>query len=91
MTVACKRGFSKPKFLCENLSPSFSLSYTITKKTKRAFYDTKVIETFESPEAFNYNVLLRVFSDGVLFTILRDSARRAILLMKNKKYQKSYM
>ena len=33
--VAWKRSFPRPKFFFENLSPSSTLSYTITKKPKR--------------------------------------------------------
>ena len=33
--VAWKRSFPRPKLFFENLSPSFTLSYTITKKLKR--------------------------------------------------------
>ena len=45
-----KRSLSRPKFFFENLFPSCTLSYTITKKPKRVDLGAKVIEGPEAPE-----------------------------------------
>ena len=44
VTGSMKTRHLKPKYSFENLSPSPTLSYTITKKPKRVFCSTKVIE-----------------------------------------------
>ena len=41
---------SKNKVLISKFSPSPTLSYTITKKTKNVFYDAKVFEGPKPPE-----------------------------------------
>ena len=61
---------SRTKFLYENLYPSPTLSYAITKKSKRFFCDTKVIKGPKPPEGSNDRVLFRTLRDGVLFRIL---------------------
>ena len=53
------------------ISPSPTISYTITKKKKRVFCDAKVIEVPEAPEG-PLRVLFRFHSDSVLFRFLSD-------------------
>ena len=48
--VAWKRDLTRSKVSYECLSPSPTLSYTITKKKKIGFWDAKVIEDSEAPE-----------------------------------------
>ena len=52
--VVWKRGLLKPKYSFENLFPSPTLSYTITKKPKRVFCSTKVIQVPEAPESLHW-------------------------------------
>ena len=70
--VAWKRRFPRPKFWYENLSPSPSLSYTITKLQKRVFCGAKVIKGPEAQEVFIERAFFRFLSDRVLLRILRD-------------------
>ena len=80
---------SKTKFSYACLSPSPTLSYTITKKKRRTFCDAKVIEVSEAPTGslrvlFSFHsdkVLFRFFSDRVLLSVLRD--RDPILMVLN--------
>ena len=48
--LTLSRKITRPKFLYEKLSPSRTLSYTITEKSKRVFYGAKDIEDHETPE-----------------------------------------
>ena len=46
-----ERGLPRPKFSLKNLSPLTTLLYTITKKAKRIFCDTEVIDGPEAPKS----------------------------------------
>ena len=66
--VAWKQDLPRPKFSYENLSPSATLSYTVTKKWKSFF-----IEGFEATKGPHFDrVLFRFHSDSVLFMFLSD-------------------
>ena len=68
--VPWKRGLPRPKFSFENLSPSPTLSYTITKKPKRVFLwilIDSVVFVFHSDRT-----LFRFFIDRILFRVLSD-------------------
>ena len=80
---------SKTKVSYACLSPSPTLSYTITKEKRRTFCNAKVIEVSQVPEgslrvifSFHSNrFLFRFFSDRVLLSVLSD--RDPILLVLN--------
>ena len=62
--VPWKRGLPRPKFSFENLSPSPTLSYTITKKLKRVFLWRK--SCWKSWSSWGYidsSVFFRFYSD----------------------------
>ena len=66
--VAWKQDLPRPKFSYENLSPSATLSYTVTKKWKSFF-----IEGFEATRGPHFDrVLFRFHSDSALFMFLSD-------------------
>ena len=77
--VALKRGLKRPNVRYECLSPSPTLSCTITKK-KKSFCDAKIIDSPEAPEGplrvlfrlHRDSVFLRFLSDRVLLNILSD-------------------
>ena len=78
--VAWKRRLPRPKFLFENLSPSSTLSYTITKKPKRVDFRHKSYWGFSSSWGSSFialslgltviSVLFRFLIDGILFRVL---------------------
>ena len=80
--VAWKRGLAGPKFSYENLSPSPTLSYTITKKPKKEFFAAQkswrvvnLLRVFIDRVVFRFHsdsVLLRFLIDSVLFGVLSD-------------------
>ena len=78
--VAWKQGLPRPKVSNECLSPSLTLSYTITKNKKRIFCDANVIEGPEAPDGpirvrFRFHsdrVFFRFLSDRVIFRVLSD-------------------
>ena len=68
--VPWKRGLPRPKFPFENLSPSPTLSYTITKKPKRVF-----LWILTDSVAFRFHsdrTPFRFFIDRILFRFLSD-------------------
>ena len=60
--ITWKRGLPRPKFSFENLSPSTTLSYTITKKPK----------IFVAQKSLKVLKLLRIFIDSVVFRFHSD-------------------
>ena len=65
MTIAWKRGLPRPSFLYENLSPSPTLSYTITKKPKEFLCGEKNTEGSEVTEFLQWQVIFTVLNDRV--------------------------
>ena len=80
--VAWKRSLPRPKFFFENLSPSFTLSYTITKKLKRVNLRHKSYwgswNSWGSPSIalpLGFTVMRVLFGfliERILFRVLRD-------------------
>ena len=73
-----KTSSSKTKVSYACLSPSPTLSYTITKKKRRTFCDAKVIEIPEAP-AGSLRVLFSFHSNKLLFSFFSDSVLLSIL------------
>ena len=82
--VAWKRSFPRPKLFFENLSPSFTLSYTITKKLKRVNLRRKSHweswSSWRSPSIalpLGFTVMRVLFGfliERILFRVPRDRA-----------------
>ena len=82
--VAWKRSLPRPKFFFENLSPSSTPSYTITKKPKRVNLRRKshwgswsssgfpLIASSLGPEI---RVLFRFLIERILFRVISESSR----------------
>ena len=87
--VPWKRGLPRPKFSFENLSPSSTLSYTITKKPKRVFLwiliDSVVFRFHSDRTPFRFfidRILFRFLSDRVFSesSVIGSSSGSAVLL-----------
>ena len=87
--VPWKRGLPGPKFSFENLSPSSTLSYTITKKPKRVFLwiliDSVVFRFHSDRTPFRFfvdRILFRFLSDRVFSesSVIGSSSGSAVLL-----------
>ena len=78
--ITWKRGLPRPKFSFENLSPSTTLSYTITKKPKifvaqKSLKVLKLLRIFIDSIVFRFHsdrTLFRFFIDRILFRVLSD-------------------
>ena len=78
--VPWKRGLPRPKFPFENLSPSPTLSYTITKKPKifvaqKSLKVLKLLRIFIDSVVFRFHsdrTFFRFFVDRILFRVLND-------------------
>ena len=78
--VPWKRDIPRPKFSFENLSPSPTLSYTITKNPKifvaqKSLKVLKLLRIFIDSIVFSFHsdrTLFRFFIDRILFRVLSD-------------------
>ena len=78
--VAWKRGIPRPKFSLENLSPSPTLSYDITKKPKRVTLRRKMsLRVLKLLRIFIDNLVFRFHSAMVLFRLLIDRTLFSVL------------
>ena len=63
---------SQNKVLISKFSPSPTLSYNITKKTKKVFYGAKFFKVLKLLRVHSGRVLFRVLRDSVVFRFLSD-------------------
>ena len=87
--VPSKQGLPRPKFSFENLSPSPTLSYTVTKNSKRVFLwiliDSVIFRFHSDRTPFRFfidRILFRFLSDRVFSesSVIGSSSGSAVLL-----------
>ena len=71
--VAWKGSLPRPKFTYENLTPSPTLSYIITKKPKKVPLNCKSLRFLKFLRVFIDRVVLTFHCDRILFRFLFDS------------------